>query len=161
MKPGDVIEVAVWLDGRETAEIRRQYEADVLETANLNLKAHGLVVTGIRWIEKRPGEPRVPEPPNSISGRVPRLLVAEIAVGVPPSAFVTELEPDDLARLRRLTRAAYEREWPEYGRLTDRQCDRLINDIGPDAALRSLRHASMRLKAELDGKGDESTGRVH
>ena len=52
--------------------------------------------------------------------------------------FLAELEPSDLARLRRITRAAYARAFPWRRPLTDRQADTIICDLGPEAALDSL-----------------------
>ena len=58
---------------------------------------------------------------------------------LPTSWFTDDLGSDDLARLRRVTREAYARLFPVRSRLTDRQCDTIINDLGPEAAADALR----------------------
>ena len=142
---GDTVECAIWVDGRETAEQRQQFEHDVQEAMVNGQRAHGAILGPVTWTEKRPGEQRVPPVPEHIAGPDVRLLVAEARViGLVanlnnPVGFVHELEPDDHALLRRITRREYQKQYPGQPRLTDRQCDTLINDLGPDAALETLR----------------------
>lgn len=143
MKPGDSLECAMWIDGRETPEQRAQFERDVAEAMHRS-QAHGTILGPVIWSEKLPGEERVPPVPNHIAGPNVRLLVAEArVVGLVanmnnPVGFVHDLEPDDLAILRRVTRRQYEAQYPGHARLTDQQTDTLINDLGPEAALDTL-----------------------
>jgi len=144
VKVGDVLETAIWADGRETAEQRQRFKRDM--GVALNQIASGLVLGPIIFTEKRPGDERVPEVPDHIQGPDVRLLIAEAIViarlpdlNVQQGAFIAELEPDDLARLRRITRMSYALQKPFMVPLTDRQCDTIINDLGPDAALDTLR----------------------
>lgn len=141
---GETVDIAcIWLDGRETPEQRRQYEQDV-NTVLLDTARQKYVLGPLSWTEKRPGEPRVPPVPPHIDGPDVRLLLVEAVVLAErlstrtPVGFVHDLEPGDLALLRRVTRRRYEAAYP--GRtVTDRQCDTLINDLGPAAATDTLR----------------------
>ncbi len=56
-------------------------------------------------------------------------------------SFVHELNPADLARLRDITRLAHAWRKPGERRLTDAECDAVIEEIGPDSALRTLKQA--------------------
>lgn len=148
MKAGDTIENAIWLNGTETPELLARYKGDVADAMIEVAQSQGAALTPLRWTEKRPGDERVPAVPDHIQGPDVRLLVAEADVvsmrAQDTGNFLAELEPRDLARLRRVTREAYARwcrENPGKGQrepLTDRQCDTLINDLGPEAALASL-----------------------
>lgn len=146
MKPGSTIETAVWLSGEETPEMLEQFRADVGAIIDKTCADQGILRAPVRLIEKRPGEDRVPTVPDHIHGPDVRLLVAEAdIVGFAPETttrrFVGDLDPRDLAKLRRITRRAYERSNP--GRtLDDMQCDDVIETLGPDSAVRALR-ASM------------------
>ncbi len=148
MKPGDVLEAAIWLDGRETAEHRRLYEADLQEQLARAGNLYGMVIGPLMWTEKRLGQNRVPKVPDEIAGPDVRLLVAEATVvcRVPEhtaagGSFVHELDPADLARLRDITRHAHAWRKPGERRLTDAECDAVIEEIGPDSALRTLKQA--------------------
>lgn len=144
MKPGETIERGWWLKGSEPPDARAAIEdlmrEDIAEVASGYNVLHGVVT----FHEKRIGEPRVGEPPKNFNGPDVRLLVAEseiLAYYEAEPGFVTELEAKDLERLRERTRAAYSRAWPWKQRLTDAECDEIINAIGPDAALDELRRS--------------------
>lgn len=159
MNIGDVIQAAIWIDGTETQEMRQAFERDVTAVVAEGQADHGVVVGPVIWSEKRPGDERVPPVPNHIQGPDVRLLVAEAEViGLAPpgvgSFVVNELEPDDLERLRRITRRAYETMMTAHGhrgvdRLSDRQCDTIINDLGPEAAMHALRNNTADVKRVL------------
>ena len=142
---GDVLESAIWLDGRETAEHRKAFEAEVNAALALSARRHGHVLGPVTWTEKKPGDDRVPPVPNHIQGPNVRLLVAEAMIVNTVSimrelpGFAHDLESDDLALLRRITRRKYREQYPGQPELTDRQCDTLINDLGPEAALDTLK----------------------
>ena len=77
--------------------------------------------------------------PPHIQGPTIRLLIAEADLVIPNSGnFLAELGPKDLRLLRNITRRAYALQYPGESRLTNRQCDTLINDFGPDAAVVAL-----------------------
>lgn len=147
-KPGEMMETAIWLSGRETRQHLEQFAQDVHEALNAAAGAAGVVIADPHAVVKYPGDERVPPVPDHISGPDVRLLVIEALVigfakGDQANFIANELEPDDLDRLRRATRRAYERMMKSHGhkappRLTDRQCDTIINDLGPEVALESL-----------------------
>lgn len=143
---GDVLECAIWLSGMEPEEMLARWK-DVDCPGSLCAAADGReILTGpISFTVKRPGDDRVPSPPDHISGPDVRLLVAEaVVIGHRTldggSSFLLDLEPDDLARLRAVTRRAYAKVHPG-GALSDAECDMAINRTGPDAALAVLRSA--------------------
>lgn len=146
MKPGDVLEIAFWLDGRETEEQLTRWRtidcpANMKETAD----RHGLALGPIEFFVKRPGDDRVPPVPDRISGPDVRLLVAEAKLAYrpnytikPASGFTSDLTKEDLATLRKLTRQAHARSHPGDW-LSDTRCDQIIEALGPDVALKTLR----------------------
>lgn len=145
MHIGDTIEVlSVWLSGRETAEHFRQLDADIATV--LASQAGRYNLSPIIWTTKAPGDPRVPPVPLHISGPAVKLLVAEASIislrvsAKHPVGFTFDLEPKDLALLRRITRRVRKQMFPHEGRLTDRQCDTCINDVGPQAAIETLKN---------------------
>ena len=149
MKPGETLEAAIWVDGRETEGQLAQHKANVLEIMSAEVQAAGYALSPLRWLVKRPGEHRVPDVPEGLEGPDIHLLVAEADVmTMAANNFLADLEPRDLQRLRYLTRHAYQRTWQQWVAeglakgpapiLTDRQCDTIISDHGPDAAVAAL-----------------------
>ena len=74
-----------------------------------------------------------------------RLLIGEAKVGsyrrpviVKQTGFVEDLTKEDRDRLRKLTRRAHAKTHPG-DRLTDRHCDKIIEALGPDVAVKTLR----------------------
>ena len=142
MRIGNVIESAVWITGDEPLTLRKRYECDVGNAITCLCEENGFEHGPVKYIEKRPGDDRVPDVPEHIQGSRVRLLVAEAEiVGKKPLAsagsFVANLEKKDLDRLRAITR----RKWAEHHwiALTDEQCDDCIDELGPEAALDTLR----------------------
>lgn len=143
MQSGDVIEAAIWITGDEPAEIRTRYEADVSDAIERETAAAGYTHGPVQFVEKRPGDERVPQVPDHVQGSRVRLLVAEALIVArrvesPTGSFVAQLERRDLDRLRALTRRQAAREGVT---LTDAECDALIEQIGPEAAIDTLRRA--------------------
>ena len=139
MKPGDVLEFAVWMDGRETEEMKIDFEKQ-LRSVVAGIPA----ITGpLTMTEKRPGEERVPIPPNWLQGPDVRLLVGEATVidlfKESEGCFVADLEPKDLERLRVILRKVHQDWNPGKPELSTERCDEYINQNGPDAALSALR----------------------
>ena len=142
MKPGDLIESAVWVTGDEPLTLRKRYEGDVGNAITCLCDENGFEHGPVKFIEKRPGDDRVPCVPEHIQGSRVRLLVAEAEiVGKKPlssaGSFVANLEKKDIDRLRAITR----RKWSEHHlvALTDEQCDDCIEELGPEAVLDTLR----------------------
>lgn len=138
-KVGDTLEVSVWLTGTETLDEAKSIGETVKAELMNRMAAVSLVPGPIRNVFLRPGDSRVPPVPDHIHGPDVRLLVAEVdAVGrVPalsPLSFLGDLDPVDLARLRAVTRLAAGQRV-----LSDEECDRVIEALGPDTALKTLR----------------------
>ena len=148
MKVGDIIETAVWITGDENEGMRLRFEQQVSDHIDEICAYYNMIRGPIRWIEKRPGEPRVPPVPDHIQGQRVRLLVAEAPVTMEapqqrPDSFVANLEPKDLKKLRGITKQSYSRHFParvkKYGVLSDQDADEIIDALGPEAALDTLK----------------------
>ena len=141
MKIGDFIESSVWLTGEESPELRRQYEKDVAEAIEYFCHEHRFQHGPVAFTEKKPGADRVPPVPDHVAGPAVRLLIAESEItGKRPEtsvgSFTAQLDKVDLQRLREITR----RVRRSYGApLSNRECDAIIEEIGPEAALTTLR----------------------
>ncbi len=147
IRVGQTFEAAIWIDGRETPEQRAQFETDLKEAMRQISHKHRLALKATVFVEKKPGEDRVPPVPDHIQGPNVRLLVAEAEVmAVLPdlvrNSFLGDLDPIDLQRLRIITR----RVGKLYGNktMTDQECDRIIEAGGPEAAMNAVRR-------EVDG----------
>jgi hypothetical protein len=142
MNIGDYIESAIWITGDEPQELRVRYEKDVTEAIDYFCHEHKFIHSPITFIEKLPGADRVPPVPDHIQGSRVRLLVAESLIeaqlpDTPIGSFVANLDKKDLDRLRKITRRVYAKN---YGRrLNDLECDEVIEETGPEAALDTLR----------------------
>jgi len=135
MKLGDVIESSVWLTGDEPEEMRKRYENDVSEAIDYFCFEKSFIAGPVSFDEKHPMDDVI-EVPDHIKGSRVRLLVAsatvvEKAVETSRGSFVANLEMKDLKKLRTIIR--------RHRDLTDIDCDRIIEEIGPDAALDTLR----------------------
>ena len=142
MKVGDTVESAIWLDGEESLEDRQRFEHDVTQSIETVCRDEGVLHGPVRFIEKRPGEDRVPEVPDHVQGQRVRLLVGEAEIvakrpEIKPDSFIANLDRMDLLRLRNLTRDAHRRQ--SNTGLSDTECDQIIEQYGPEAALETLR----------------------
>ncbi len=143
MKIGDMVESAIWLTGEESQEMRTRYEIDVSRSIDILCDEKGFSHGPVMFIEKRPEEDRVPEVPDHISGQRVRLLVAEAvltekSLAQVSGSFIYNLDRIDLQRLREITRRVHLQYNPDQ-RLNDMECDKIIEEIGPDAAIDTLR----------------------
>ena len=139
IKPGDVLQLAIWLDGTETQELKDRFQKDI-QTAIAEVPA----ITGpLMMTELKPGDEQVPPVPDDLRGPDVRLLVAESTViGLIEESegyFVGDLEPKDLERLRTILRRVHQSYNPGKPELSTEKCDEYINRNGPDAALEALR----------------------
>ena len=143
MKPGDVLETAIWLDGRKTDELKHKFEKDLRESLAGMADEERVIIGPLMMTEKRPGEDRVPGVPDYIQGPDVRLLVGEATVfaclPATESRFVDDLDEKDLERLRSILRRVHRSYNPGKPDLSDEKCDEYINVNGPDAALAALR----------------------
>lgn len=136
MNIGDVIESAIWLDGEETPEQRALFEKDVTDAISYFCFKNHFIPGPVTFTEKHPMDNDVPEVPKHISGIKVRLLVAEStiierAVETSIGSFVAQLEYKDLLKLRAVIR--------KYGPMNDQDCDEIIEELGPESALDTLK----------------------
>lgn len=143
LRPGDVLETAVWMTGDEPEGMKERFEADLQANLASMADAEGVVIGPLIMAEKHPGEERVPEVPDYIQGSDVRLLVGEAAVVAEvrkdEGAFVADLDLKDLERLRAILRRVHQFYNPGKPELSLEKCDEYINKNGPDAALEALR----------------------
>ena len=151
MRIGDICVAADWLTGTETADEIEQAHA-FCKVAFQRLSDQKQVLFGpIQFSERHPGDEGVGSPPDNIKGPDVRLLVGEAKVlrrkpqYAPPDGFHTLLDAVTLQDMRAATRrghkAAHKRSPARYRPLTDDQCDRMIDEIGPVTVERMLREA--------------------
>lgn len=147
MTPGESLETALWADGTETKAQLERFERDLRVNLAEIAAGNGVIIGPLILHVKRPGDDRVPPVPDHIQGPDVRLIVAtaKIVALVDTGRFTDDLEPDDLARLRKITRDGYAKVFPRRHPLTDRQCDTLINDLGPEAAADALRRNAVNV----------------
>ena len=105
---------------------------------------NNVIVGPFKFEEKHPEEDRVPKVPDHVSGPDVRLLVGEAKTLVgsslieKESGFVTDLSHEDRETLRGLTRRAHSRRNPGDW-LSDKNCDQVIEMLGPEVAVKNLR----------------------
>ncbi len=142
MKIGDVVNNAIWLTGEETEGLRMRYMYDVSDTIDELCQTEGFIHGEVVFIEKCPGDERVPKVPDHIQGPKVRLLIAEATVlkEIPKSnegSFVDNLDRKDLIKLRKLTKQS---AFKFYNRLiSNEECDEIIEALGPDSAVETMR----------------------
>ena len=144
LRPGDVLETAVWVTGEEPPEMKDRFEKDLRVSLAHAAEVECVIIGPLIVTEKRPGEDRVPQVPDYVQGQDVRLLVGEAKVIGRPfsnddSAFVADLDVRDLARLRAILRRVHRAYNPGKPELTTEKCDEYINQNGPQAALAALR----------------------
>ena len=142
MKLGDDIENAIWMTGDEPEGMKERYKKEISDTFDVLCATEGFEHGPIRVLELRPGDNRCPEVPDHIQGSKVRLLVVEATlvrqlVTETKGSFINELERKDLMKLRKITR---DRGVKDLGRIiSNAECDEVIEELGPDAALATLR----------------------
>lgn len=146
MKTGEIAEIAIWLNGEETEEHLRRWKEEEIPAIMKKTEDNYKVRLGpVRFFELQPGQDRVPPVPPSIQGLDVRLLIAEadviarkkVSEAKAANTFVNDLTKSDLGRLRSITRRAH---FKARGiRLTDKECDAVIDHLGIEIALRNLR----------------------
>jgi len=136
MNIGDQVESATWITGDEPQELRQRYERYVVDAIRYLCFENGFVSGEVEFTEKHPMDDVI-EAPDHVSGSRVRLLIGEATVvekliESPKGSFVANLELKDLQKLRGILR--------NYKQLTDFECDTIIEQLGPEAALDTLRH---------------------
>ena len=141
MKLGEVIINSIWMTGDEPEGMKERYKKDILESFDVLCKQEGFVHGPITVHEKRPEEGIVPVPDHIQGSRV-RLLIIEAELVekllvVVEASFVSTLERSDLVKLRKITRDRGAKDLKRI--ISDAECDEVIEELGPDAALATLR----------------------
>lgn len=144
IRPGDVLETAIWLDGSEPQQLIDRFENHLRDDLARVAEHAGIIIGPLTMTTQAPGDERVPVPPKHLQGPGVRLLVGEATVfDIAPTeyegAFVADLEPKDLERLRTILRRVHQAWNPGHAELSVEKCDEYINNNGPDAALAALR----------------------
>ncbi|HYF53319.1 MAG TPA: hypothetical protein VEA41_03585 [Salinarimonas sp.] len=167
LRYGDHLTLSIWLAGDETPEMLRQFMAeDAKQGLTLRADKERVKIGEPSFEAKLPGADRVPPVPKWLEDKIatigrkpvvlslvegkepvtypaPVLLVAEaMVIGQKPSVakrgFLADLGPEDLKRLRRRTREIWDSSGVGYRTLTDQECDKLIDEHGPDAAAEAV-----------------------
>lgn len=144
LRPGDVLESAIWMTGEEPDHLKRRFEDDVRTKLVTMADENNVIIGPLIMTVKRPGEERVPAVPDTVHGTNVRLLVGEARVVADmfvsdEGAFVADLEPKDLERLCVILRRVHQEYNPGKPELSIEKCHEYINKNGPDAALAALR----------------------
>lgn len=143
MIPGDVLETAIWVTGTEPQELKDRFANDLRDKLAEVASDEHVIIGPLIMSEMKPGEERVPQVPDSVQGPDVRLLVGQAMVMgeafQSEGAFVADLEPRDLERLRTILRSVHQAYNPGKPELSQEKCDEYINQNGPDAALDALR----------------------
>lgn len=147
MKPGQIAETGIWITGEETEEELRKWKMETIEDIfDVAQFESGTVFGEIEFETLDPSNERCPSVPSHIHGAHVQMLVAFAPVlryqagALPPMTFVQDLEKDDLELLRKIARKAWMRDNPGH-RLTDYECDSVIEKIGPKTAMKVLKEA--------------------
>lgn len=145
---GGLIESAIWITGDENPSTRARFEQDVRQAIADMCAEEGFECGPVTFIEKRPGDDRVPPVPDHVQGSRVRLLVGETQilsrlVATSEGSFVANLDKKDLLRLRAITRNGLAKQRPDYV-MTDSECDQYIEQYGPEAALDTLRKHTLQ-----------------
>ena len=142
MEIGDVVENAIWMTGDEPEGMKERYKEDVLVTISALCAEEGFLHGPITMHELKPGDHRCPEVPEHIQGSRVRLLVVESTlvkklVVESEGSFVGNLDKSDLVKLRKITRDRAAKDLKKI--ISDAECDEIIELLGTDAALATLR----------------------
>jgi hypothetical protein len=152
MKPGELVEFAIWLSGEETEDQLNNFRTSVVpHMIKQTEEQYDIKLGKPVFTVKRPGEDRVPKVPPHIKGIDVRLMLVEAITYereetapkgkvLRDGSFLADLTEDDLKKLRTITNRAY---FKQHGlRLNDKQCDMVIDYLGPDAAVAALRETT-------------------
>lgn len=144
LKVGDKVENAVWTTGDEPPGMVEHYKREISWNIAELCCANRVTKSDIEWSEMHPMDDQVPDPPDHVQGSRVRLLVGEAMItgelpAQAPHSFVANLEHADLVRLRRMTRNTWRKHFPERPMLSNLECDEVIDTLGPDSAVETMR----------------------
>ena len=142
LTPDDTSTLACWISDDTDPRVVEHWKT---VTAPSLFKASaddaGVILSEPRFYTLEPGEGRAGTPPDGAQGTNMRLLVAECAVrGFKPrteeSNFLLDLDPKDLAYLRKVTKRA-----ASPHKISNEQADAIIMRYGPVTAQKLLKSA--------------------
>ena len=142
MNPGDIAQYAIWTcDEDNRAKIAWFKAEEAPRLLKESADEHGVILGPVSHYELEPGEGQAGHPDENAQGTNWKLLVFEAAVVAEKpeartSSFLLDLDPKDLAVLRKATRKAGQNGGR---RLTDAECDGVIEHFGPKVAERVLK----------------------
>lgn len=137
-RKGDVVESAMWYRNPKEKKACR-----LAIMRHISQASEAMILAPIEWSELSPEHERCPEPPPDAERGI-MLLVGEAEVkeikDVPnKNRFVDQLGPKDLLLIRNITRSIYMGYNQGEDTLSDDECDLLIETMGPDAAVKTMR----------------------
>lgn len=137
---GSAMEAAYWYNAADAAA-KKDAEVNVRSAFESVEDQLGCRFGPLAWEDVDPLSPRVPDPPPWMQGQVRALIGMGVIFTYPnariESKFIADLEEEDLRKLRAATRKMFAKSGGIA--LTDEECDEIINEYGPDAALDDLR----------------------
>ncbi len=144
---GQRLEYSLWYNAAKCLDGISEFGDQCVEPMINQCASYGFKCGEPTFSVLKPGDPRVPEVPFWLrmeSGALPRLLVAEATVEVLPSSeraggLVYDLDRKDLERLRAITRRVHKKYYPHSPVFTDEECDTMINSMGEEVVLDTLR----------------------
>jgi len=151
MNIGSEIEAAIWYDAGNCIDPVNDFGDSIKEGISQMCLKHSVVCGGTEYEVLKPGDDRVPRVPKwleKIDGSIPRLLVARTRIIATASVqnsigIIGDLDHKDVMRLRALTRMKYQQLNPGSGKLTDQQCDEIIDTLGLEVVLEQLGSGSI------------------
>lgn len=135
-----VIQGAWWYEPGGENDARREVRSRIRQKA----EAENMVVGPVTWRDLPPDSDELNARPPERFGPGTRCLLGEAParprfhVVKPKSGFTHELEPKDLEALRGETRKALDISFPHDGDRSNARVDAIINEIGPETALKRL-----------------------
>lgn len=144
---GDEVYGAIWFDPLETGS--RLFAAEqVKKVLDDYARDNNVTLSKPAYREMRPGEPGVPQAPRPnvlLYYGSARIVAFGSGISVVPERFSQQIGNDDLQKLRKITREQWARSYktnPVVGLkswLSDAECDNLVDEMGPETALKILR----------------------
>lgn len=144
---GEPFEAAGWYyDGDENGE--RAIKAEIVRAFFESAKGAGVIFGPIDFATLKPGDPKVPTPPEWAKRGIALLQgVAEVkayqTIIDHRTSIIHDLEPKDLERLRAATRRAHSRARPIEKPLTVEECDTMIDQTAPQVIEQMLMSATV------------------
>ena len=146
MRPGDALEFSVWYNAAKILDPEFRFGDQCREPMENICASAGLKCGPVSFTVLKPGDDRVPPVPKwleNVRGVLPRLLVGTATAEFPSSTespgLVQDLDKSDLEKLRAITRRKHQEFFPGSPPFRDYECDTMINAMGMEVVLQTLR----------------------